>query len=63
MLDKVLDAPLVDTSTGEIILPAGTRIDDKAIDIIEQSEIFSGVGLKEVFIRVKEQVLKINLYC
>ena len=40
LLDKVLDAPLVDTSTGEIILPAGTRIDDKAIDIIEQSEIF-----------------------
>ena len=59
LLDKVLDAPLVDTSTGEIILPAGTRIDDKAIDIIEQSEIFSGVGLKEVFIRVKEQVLKL----
>ncbi len=59
LLDKVIDAPLVDTSTGEIILPAGTRIDDKAIDIIEQSEIFSGVGLKEVFIRVKEQVLKL----
>ena len=59
LLDKVLDAPLVDTSTGEIILPAGTRIDDKAIDIIEQSEIFSGVGLKEIFIRVKEQVLKL----
>ena len=59
LLDKVLDQPLVDVSTGEIIAEAGTKIDLDVIDKIEESGIFTGPGLKEVFIRLKEQPMKI----
>ena len=59
LLDKVLDQPLVDVSTGEIIAEAGTKIDLDVIDKIEKSGIFAGPGLKEVFIRLKEQPMKI----
>ncbi len=59
LLDKVLDQPLVDVSTGEIIVEAGTKIDINVIDKIEESGIFAGPGLKEVFIRLKEQPMKI----
>ena len=59
LLDKVLDQPLVDVSTGEIIAEAGTKIDLGVIDKIEESGIFAGPGLKEVFIRLKEQPMKI----
>ncbi len=59
LLDKVLDHPLVDVSTGEIIAEAGTKIDLNVIDKIEESGIFAGPGLKEVFIRLKEQPMKI----
>ena len=59
LLDKVLDQPLVDVSTGEIIAEAGTKIDLDVIDKIEESGIFADPGLKEVFIRLKEQPMKI----
>ena len=59
LLDKVLDQPLVDVSTGEIIAEAGTKIDLDVIDKIEESGIFAGPGLKEVFIRLKEHPMKI----
>ena len=59
LLDKVLDQPLVDVSTGEIIAEAGTKINLDVIDKIEESGIFAGPGLKEVFIRLKEQPMKI----
>ena len=59
LLDKVLDQPLVDVSTGEIIAEAGTKIDLDVIDKIEESGIFAGPGLKEVFIRLKERPMKI----
>ena len=59
LLDKVLDQPLVDVSTGEIIAEAGTKIDLDVIDKIEENGIFAGPGLKEVFIRLKEQPMKI----
>ena len=59
LLDKVLDQPLVYTATGEIIVEAGSKIDMDAIDKIEQSGIFAGPGLKEAFIRVKEQTMKL----
>ena len=59
LLDKVLDQPLVDVSTGEIIAEAGTKIDLDVIDKIEESGIFAGPGLKEVFIRLKVQPMKI----
>ena len=59
LLDKVLDQPLVDVSTGEIIAEAGIKIDLDVIDKIEESGIFAGPGLKEVFIRLKEQPMKI----
>ena len=44
----MLDQPLVDVSTGEIIAEAGTKIDLDVIDKIEESGIFAGPGLKEV---------------
>ena len=59
LLDKVLDQPLVDVSTGEVIVEAGTKIDLNAIDKIEESGIFAGPGLKEVFIRLKETPMKL----
>ena len=59
LLDRVLAQPLVDVSTGEIIAEAGTKIDLDVIDKIEESGIFAGPGLKEVFIRLKEQPMKI----
>ena len=59
LLDKVLEQQLVDVSTGEIIAEAGTKIDLDVIDKIEESGIFAGPGLKEVFIRLKEQPMKI----
>ena len=59
LLDKVLDQPLVDVSTGEIIAEAGTKIDLNVIDKIEECGIFAGPGLKEGFIRLKEQPMKI----
>ena len=59
LLDTVLDQSLVDVSTGEIIAEAGTKIDLDVIDKIEESGIFAGPGLKEVFIRLKEQPMKI----
>ena len=40
LLDKVLDQPLVDVSTGEIIAEAGTKIDLDVIDKIEESGVF-----------------------
>ncbi len=58
LLDKVLDQPLVDVSTGEIIAEAGEKIDLNVIDKIEESGIFAGPGLKEVFIRIKETPMK-----
>ena len=50
---------MVDVSTGEIFAEAGTKIDLDVIDKIEESGIFAGPGLKEVFIRLKEQPMKI----
>ena len=43
----------------KLLLKHGTKIDLDVIDKIEESGIFAGPGLKEVFIRLKEQPMKI----
>ncbi|MEG1159130.1 MAG: DNA-directed RNA polymerase subunit beta, partial [Acidaminococcaceae bacterium] len=59
LLDKTLAEPIVDATTGEIILEAGTHIDDAAIDIIEQSGIYAAGGLQSAMVMVKNQPLKL----
>ena len=54
LMGKVLAEPMVDKSTGEIILAAESLFDDKAIALIEQSGIFSGDELIEAKIKQKD---------
>lgn len=59
LLDKVLAEPIVDASTGEIILEAGTHIEDDAIDKIEQSGIYKDGGLHAAMINFKDAPMKL----
>jgi DNA-directed RNA polymerase subunit beta len=60
LMGKMLDEALVDKSTGEIIVPAETVVDEKTVNLIEKSGIFDGPDLVEAKIRQKDgQVLKV----
>ncbi len=60
LMGKTLDAPLVDKESGEIIVEAGTVIDDKAIARIEKSGVWSGEQLIEAKVRQKDgSVIKV----
>ncbi|MGL5206532.1 MAG: DNA-directed RNA polymerase subunit beta [Acidaminococcaceae bacterium] len=59
LLDKTLAEPIVDASTGEIILEAGVKIGEEAIDIIEQSGIYSDGALHSAMIDLKGQLMKL----
>lgn len=54
LMGKTLHQPLVDTTTGEIIVADGTVLDEKALLRIEESGIFAQPGLAEVIIRQKD---------
>lgn len=54
LMGKTLHQPLVDTTTGEIIVADGTVLDEKALIRIEESGIFARPGLAEVIIRQKD---------
>jgi len=54
LMGKIMDAPLVDKESGEIIVEAGTVIDEKAIARIEKSGIWAGQQLIEVKLRQKD---------
>ena len=59
LLDKTLAEPIVDASTGEIIVETGTKIGDEAIDQIEQSGIFTDGGLHSAMITIKNEPMKL----
>ena len=59
LLDKTLVEPLVDASTGEIILDAGVKIGEEAIDKIEQSGIYNDGALHSAMIDMKGQPMKL----
>jgi len=54
LMGKTLHQPLVDTTTGEIIVAEGTVLDEKALIRIEESGIFARPGLTEAIIRQKD---------
>ena len=54
LMGKTLAEPLVDRATGEVLLEAGSVVDEKAIARIEQSGLASGDTLIEARIRQKD---------
>ncbi|MDR3564705.1 MAG: DNA-directed RNA polymerase subunit beta [Negativicutes bacterium] len=60
LMGKTLEAPLVNKTTGEIVVEAGTVVDDKVISRLEESGIFDASVLVEAKIRQKDgQVVKL----
>lgn len=54
LMGKTLHQAIVDPSTGEILVPESTVIDELVMNRIEESGVFSGDGLVEVKIRQKD---------
>ncbi|MDT8902695.1 DNA-directed RNA polymerase subunit beta [Anaeroselena agilis] len=54
LMGKTLDAPLVDKESGEIIVEAGTVVDEKVLARIEKSGVWAGGQLIEVKLRQKD---------
>jgi DNA-directed RNA polymerase subunit beta len=54
LMGKVLYQPIVDEETGEIIVPENTLLDEKALERIEESGVFSGESLIEVKVKQKD---------
>ena len=52
---NVLAEPLVDMETGEIILPAGTKMTEENLDKVEASGVYAEQGLRKIKIKFKEQ--------
>ena len=52
---NVLAEPLVDMETGEIILPAGTKMTEENLDKVEASGVYAEQGLLKIKIKFKEQ--------
>ncbi len=51
----VIAEPLVDMETGEIILPAGTRMTVENLDKVEASGVYKEQGLRKLKIKFKDQ--------
>ncbi|KAF1854342.1 hypothetical protein Lal_00045296 [Lupinus albus] len=60
LMGKTLHQPLVDTTTGEIIVADGTVLDEKALLRIEESGIFAQPGLVEALINIRPVVAAIK---
>ncbi len=54
LMGKTLYQPIADKETGEIIVPEGAVIDEKTLERIEESQVFSGNGLVEVKVKQKD---------
>ena len=54
VMGKVLHRPLVDTSTGEILLPEGTLVTEDILQSIQESNLTQESGLVELLIRQKD---------
>ena len=52
---NVIAEPLVDMETGEIILPAGTKMTEENLDKVEASGVYAEQGLRKIKIKFKEQ--------
>ena len=52
---NVLAEPLVDMETGEIILPAGTKMTEENLDKVEASGVYAEQGLRKIKIKFKDQ--------
>ncbi len=53
----VIAEPIVDTETGEIIIPAGTRMTAENLDKVEASGVYSEQGLRKLKINFRDQQL------
>ena len=53
----VIAEPIVDTETGEIIIPAGTRMTTENLDKVEASGVYSEQGLRKLKINFRDQQL------
>lgn len=51
---KTLAEAIINKATGEIILPAGSIIDEQKIDLLEKSEVFAEAEGIEVYIKQKD---------
>jgi DNA-directed RNA polymerase subunit beta len=54
LMGKTLHQSVADQETGEIILPEGIVVDEKALERIEESGVFAAAGLIETKIRNKD---------
>jgi len=54
LMGKTLYEPIVNKETGEIIVPEGTQVDEKVLNAIEASGVFSGNQLHMIRIRNKD---------
>ena len=52
---NVIAEPLVDMETGEIILPAGTKMTEENLDKVEASGVYAEQGLRKLKIKYKDQ--------
>ena len=52
---NVIAEPLVDMETGEIILPAGTKMTEENLDKVEESGVYAEQGLRKLKIKFKDQ--------
>ncbi len=51
----VLAEPLVDMETGEIIIPAGSKMTEENLDKVEASGVYAEQGLRKLKIKFKDQ--------
>ena len=59
LLGRTLVEPLVDSSTGEIIVESGVTIGHDTLDQIEESEIYAESGLSSAMIEINQEPAKI----
>ena len=52
---NIIAEPLVDMETGEIILPAGTKMTEENLDKVEASGVYAEQGLRKIKIKFKDQ--------
>jgi len=54
LMGKTLYQPIINSETGEVVVPADTIIEEKTIELIEKSGVFSGSNLIEIKIKLKD---------
>ncbi|WP_378955041.1 DNA-directed RNA polymerase subunit beta [Pelosinus sp. sgz500959] len=54
LMGKTLYQPIINTETGEVIVPADTLVEEKTIDLIEKSGVFDDGSLIEVKVKLKD---------